>query len=273
MDRDEDQSVVDEGPFSGSTLGELWDNHRSEIFGAGFESFDRFPLLIKILDARADLSIQVHPPDPVARRLGGESKTEMWYVAQSDEQAKLYVGLKSGTTRNQFEQGITEGSVVALIHELSPVAGESIFIPSGRLHAIGAGFLIHEIQQNSDTTYRVFDWNRLGLDGLPRELHIAQSLASIDFADFEPDMTPTDMDQLAHCEHFSVRRFQIEFGQTITRPCDDRFAILSLVEGQLESNGGRRFLKGQTILLARDGAPLTALEDCVVLQITIPEID
>ncbi len=270
VDRENEQSVVDQGTYLGSTLHDLWTSHREEIFGVGFQNHPRFPILIKILDARDDLSIQVHPPAHLAEVLGGEPKTEMWYIADCEPGAKLYVGLKNGVTRDDFEKSIADGTVAERVHAITPEPGESIFIASGRLHAIGAGFLIHEIQQNSDTTYRVFDWNRLGLDGQPRQLHVGESLASIDFQDFEPTMDPAVGDNLASCEYFKTDRKSLEQGQTLANPRDDRFSIISVVEGRLESDGGRRFGKGEFILLSRDGAPLTAMQDTIVLQITLP---
>jgi mannose-6-phosphate isomerase len=271
VDREDAQSVVDDGPWHGTTLHDLWTNHREEIFGEGLADHPRFPILIKVLDARDDLSIQVHPPVALAASLGGEPKAEMWFIADCDPGAKLYAGLKKGVTREDFEKSIIAGSVADVVHAISPEPGDSIFIPSGRLHAIGAGFLIHEIQQNSDTTYRVFDWNRLGLDGQPRQLHVNQSLASIDFDDFEPAMDTPDGDTLATCPYFRIDRKLLELSDTITNPRDDRFSFLSVVKGQLESNGGTRYQKGAFILLPRDGAPLTALEDTTVLQVTLPE--
>ena len=118
--------------------------------------------LVKLLAASAPLSIQVHPPADIAPSLHGEPKTEMWYIVDADPDAELYVGLKEGVTHDAFERGLDQGATASQVHALSPQAGEFIFIPSGRLHAIGAGLLIFEIQQNSDTTYRVFDWNAHG---------------------------------------------------------------------------------------------------------------
>lgn len=268
VDREEAQSIVSEGPLAGITLHELWTNRREEIFGNGLPDSPRFPVLIKILDARDDLSIQVHPPQALAPQLGGEPKTEMWFIAECDADAKLYVGLKNGVTRGDFEQAIAEGSVAEVVHAIHPKPGDSIFIPSGRLHAIGAGFLIHEIQQNSDTTYRVFDWNRVGLDGKPRQLHVEESLASIDFDDFEPAMDKPVGETLAECEYFKTDKKQLEPGATIGNPAD-QFSILSVVDGVLESEGGRKFTKGTFILLPRGGTTLTAVESSTVLQITL----
>lgn len=270
VDREGEQSIVDEGCLSGESLHELWTKRREEIFGMGYDGHSRFPILIKVLDARDDLSIQVHPPVDKASELGGEPKTEMWFIADCEPGAKLYVGLKQGVTRADFERSITEGSVADCVHAVQPQPGDSIFIPSGRLHAIGAGFLIHEIQQNSDTTYRVFDWNRKGLDGKPRELHVAQSLASIDFDDFEPAMDDPDGDTLAACSYFKTDRKELCTGEGISNPVTGRFSILSVVDGILESGQGRRFSKGQFLLLPRDAAPLKAVEDSTVLQVTLP---
>ncbi len=270
VDRENEQSVVDVGTHAGSTLHDLWTRQREEIFGEGFSDHPRFPILVKVLDARDDLSIQVHPPVDLAAALDGEPKTEMWFIAACSPGAKLYVGLKAGVTRAAFEQAIAEGTVADVVHAITPQVGDSIFIPSGRLHAIGAGFLIHEIQQNSDTTYRVFDWNRLGLDGKSRELHVRESLASIDFHDFEPTMDTPTGSNLASCDYFKTDHRSLELGETITNPRDDRFSIVSVVDGLLESTGGRCFPKGSFILLPRDGAPLTALDDSSVLQITLP---
>jgi mannose-6-phosphate isomerase len=270
VDREKEQSIVSEGPHAGTSLHDLWTNHREEIFGSGLPAHPRFPILIKVLDARDDLSIQVHPPVHLAAGLGGEPKTEMWFIADCDPGAKLYVGLKKGVTREDFEKSIASGTVADCVHAITPKTGDSIFIASGRLHAIGAGFLIHEIQQNSDTTYRVFDWNRLGLDGHPRELHVAESLASIDFHDFEPSTDTPAGDTLAACEYFKTDRKFLAAGDSIANSRDDQFSILSVVEGLLESHGGRRFGKGSFILLPRGGSSLKALKETTVLQITLP---
>jgi mannose-6-phosphate isomerase len=191
-DRPNDESVVANGRFVGKNLRWLMENHAAEILGGAKPAAQgRFPLLCKILDAREKLSLQVHPPASKAPELKGEPKTEMWFIADAAPDASLYVGLKNGVTRAEFEEKIADGSVADCFHRIPVKAGDTMFLPSGRVHAIGSGLVIFEIQQNSDTTYRVFDWNRTGLDGKPRELHIAQSLASIDFNDFEPKLVET----------------------------------------------------------------------------------
>jgi len=270
VDRPDAQSVVDGGAYDGMTLHELWTNHRGEIFGTDLPDSERFPILIKILDARDDLSIQVHPPLHLAESLGGEPKTEMWFIADRAPGAKLHVGLKEGVTRADFEQAVTAGTVEDLVHCVCPEPGDSIFIPSGRLHAIGAGFLIHEIQQNSDTTYRVFDWNRLGLDGKPRDLHVEQSLASIDFGDFTPGMDMPCGAVLASCPFFRTERLTVEHGARVGTAETDAFSILSVVEGELEDSSGRISGKGSFLLLPKGSAPLTATRGGTVLRITLP---
>jgi mannose-6-phosphate isomerase len=187
-DRPGDISTIANGPLAGIDLHELIRDHSQELLGNARLQNGRFPLLIKLLDAREKLSLQVHPPADKAARLGGEPKTEMWYIADAAPGAELYVGLKRGVSRKEFEQKIRSGAVAECFHRISVHPGDAMFLPSGRVHAIGAGLVIFEIQQNSDTTYRVFDWNRVGLDGKPRALHLAESLESIDFNDFEPGL-------------------------------------------------------------------------------------
>ena len=202
-DRPNDESLVANGKFAGETLHQLMEKYRREILGdARPAAGNRFPILCKILDAREKLSLQVHPPAPKAAELKGEPKTEMWFIADAAPGAELFVGLKRGVKRSEFEKRIADGTVAECFHRVPVRAGDTMFLPSGRVHAIGAGLVIFEIQQNSDTTYRVFDWNRMGLDGKPRELHVPQSLASIDFEDFEPALVQT---KLSGDEHYKSR--------------------------------------------------------------------
>ena len=264
-DREDEQSIVNHGPFTGKSLHDLWINHRDDIFGPGLTG-ERFPLLIKILDARDDLSIQVHPPVEMAKELGGDAKTEMWYIADCDPGAKLYVGFKDGVTKEDFAASLQDGSVADKVHAIEPKKDQSIFIPSGRLHAIGAGFLIYEIQQNSDTTYRVFDWNRLGLDGTPRDLHVEQSMKSIDFDDHEPGMDIPDGETIASCSYFIIDQLE---GKTRI-DSGDHFSILTVVRGTLTSPGGRIFSAGDFLLHPREGSPLSASSDAKILRTQVP---
>lgn len=270
VDRVEAQSVVAEGPYAGRTLHELWSEQREELFGDGLPSSERFPLLVKILDAREDLSIQVHPPAALAEEWGGEPKTEMWYMAAAEEGARLVVGLRNGTTRENFADAIVAGTVAEQVHEIPVRKGDSLFIPSGRLHAIGAGLLIFEIQQNSDTTYRVFDWNRVGLDGKARELHIEQSLASIDFSDIEPKLAEARGAVIAACEHFVVEKFLLTEGGALGLAKEERFSMLHVVEGCVQDASGQIWVAGTTILLTRGETSVRALSEAVVLRTHIP---
>jgi mannose-6-phosphate isomerase len=192
-DRADVQSEILNGPLAGKTLHWLMQHHRSELMGKAHALHGRFPLLVKILDAREKLSLQVHPPANKAAALGGEPKTEMWYITQAKAGAELYVGLRPNVTRATFESRIREGTVAHCFHRVPVSAGDAMFLPSGRVHAIGGGLVIFEIQQNSDTTFRVFDWNRLDAHGKPRELHVDQSLECIDFEDFEPEPIRADL--------------------------------------------------------------------------------
>ena len=268
-DRPSEQSVVSSGRWAGSSLHELWNFRREELFGDNLKS-SRFPLLMKILDSKDDLSIQVHPPAQIAPLLGGSPKTEMWYIARALPGSKLYVGLREGITRGQFEEAIRSGSMENMIHSVEPRAGQSIFIPSGRLHAIGAGMLIYEIQQNSDTTYRVFDWNRVGLDGRPRDLHVRESLASIDFTDYEPAMDQPKGQNLATCQHFKVDFLELPPGATICNPDPDRFSIITVTSGEIQDKSGTVYSTGDFLLLPRGPVALDAVKSTSLLQTTLP---
>lgn len=229
-DRDEAQSVVANGPLAGKTLRELLS---VELLGTNCRGAKRFPLLIKLLDARERLSLQVHPPAAVAATLGGEPKTEMWYILEATPDAHLIAGLRRGVTRAQFEAKPQD-----CVHRFPVQAGDAMLIPSGRLHAIDAGLLLVEIQQNSDTTYRVYDWGRVG-----RQLHVAESLASIDFNDFEPTLTPLPI----RCEHFDVEK--LEVAGNLTGRCDgSTFHVLASIAGNVSVNG-EPLSAGQFVLL------------------------
>lgn len=270
VDREDEQSVVAGGPLRGQTLHALWSGRRAEIFGARHaEAGPRFPLLCKVLDARDRLSVQVHPPASVAPRLGGEPKTEMWYFLACDPGSRIYAGLRAGTTRERFEELLRAGRVEECLHVLPTEEGESIFIPSGRLHAIGEGNLIIEIQQNSDTTYRVYDWNRAGLDGKPRALHIEESLLSADFADHEPPLRPPAPGVLAECGHFRVELHELRGPKTLAAPGD--FALAAVARGRAKC-GDLVFGPGDFFLLPASGAPAVSPEgeSCEVLTAVIP---
>ena len=244
-DRPGDASVIANGPQAGKDLRWLMENHAGELLGGAKPARrNHFPLLCKMLDAREKLSLQVHPAPNKAAELGGEPKTEMWWIADATPGAELYVGLKRGVTRAKFEKKIRDGSVAECFHRVPVKAGDSMFLPSGRVHAIGAGIVIFEIQQNSDTTYRVFDWNRMGLDGKPRELHIAESLASMNFNDFEPTLVQSQFAggeiksrSLVSSPLFNVEALKMKTGAELNlKP--RRLQIIATVQGELEIKSG-----------------------------------
>ena len=253
VDREDAQSVVTGGELQGKTLNDLWLHQREEVFGSATITHrsERFPILVKLLDASDKLSVQVHPPAHKAQDLGGEPKTEVWYFLDCSKDATIYAGLKKEVTRESFQKLLETAGVETALHEIPVHTGESIFIPSGRLHAIGAGNVIIEIQQNSDTTFRVFDWNRTGLDGKPRALHIAESLASIDFEDFEPVVKPSVDPLVANCEFFHVEKIPLSTSRDL-RP-QSAFAVAVSLDHPITC-GGRAFGPAEFFLIPASGS-------------------
>lgn len=245
VDRREAQSVVHEGPFRGKTLHHLWSAQRAVVFGEVRDA-PRFPILLKLLDAQENLSLQVHPPAALAGELDGESKSELWYVVDAAPKARLYAGLKNGSTREVFQRAIEERKVEDHIHTLEVAAGDAIFLPSGRLHALGAGNLIVEIQENSDTTYRVYDWGRVKKDRARRPMHVAKALRCIDFTDCEPALLKPKGEALVRHELFEIDKWELSQEREIADA--GRFAIVVCLTGELEC-AGRRFKPGDSFLV------------------------
>ena len=280
VDRAEAQSVVRSGAPAGETLRSLLEKHAADIMGPRWPAAKPFPLLVKWLDCRERLSLQVHPPAAVAGALGGEPKTENWYIAATAADARLIVGLRRGVTRAQFERAFAEGKVEDCVHHFRVAAGDSILVHSGQVHAIDAGNLILEIQQNSDTTYRVYDWGRTGLDGKPRQMHLAQSLSSIDWNDFEPAPlrgAPTS-GVIADCPEFSIRRVVLGAGERFAVAAGEQPRLLSVVSGAVrastEQGGGTRsafgqkLVRGENVLLPFAGTFTFAAEATTILLVT-----
>jgi mannose-6-phosphate isomerase len=187
---------------------------------------------VKLLDARQKLSLQVHPPKRVAAKLGGEPKTEFWYIAAVDPGAELYLGFRESITRDQFEKALRDGTAADHVHKIKVKAGDAAFLPAGRLHAIGAGNLLIEIQQNSDTTYRVFDWNRVDpTTGRPRELQIEQALQCIDFNDVAPKLVEPEGELLVRHELFEVQKWNLSAPREISS--QGEFAIVCCLSGSV----------------------------------------
>lgn len=205
-DLPEDKSVIANGELAGRTLHSALEEYPKEI--TGDENFPLpFPLLIKILDAEDVLSVQVHPDPDTCRRMGkGDPKTECWYIISAEPGAVIYKGLKKGVTKEQFSEGIEKGTVADTLHKVSVRAGECHFLPAGTAHAIGPGLLIAEIQTPSDTTYRVFDWNRVDDAGKARELHVAEALESIHFEQSAEELYVATIGLLVDSEYFSINK-------------------------------------------------------------------
>ena len=280
VDRPEAQSIIESGALTGQSLRSVITKHAADVMGPEWPAEKPFPILIKWLDCRERLSLQVHPPAAVARELKGEPKTENWYIAHSVPGAELIVGLRRGVTRATFERAIRSDTLESCVHHFNVAAGDSILVHSGQVHAIDAGNLILEIQQNSDTTYRVYDWGRMGLDGMPRQLHIPQSLRSIDWTDFEPAplrAAPTS-GVIADCAEFRIRRVVIGSGERVHVRSGEQPRLLSVVSGAVrvsdEGNGGSRstyrqkLARGDNALLPFAGTFTFTAETMTILLMT-----
>lgn len=269
VDRPEAQSVVSDGTWTGLTLRQLIETHGATVMGPNWTAERPFPILVKWLDCNDRLSLQVHPPASVASGLGGEPKTENWYVAHAQPGAAVLAGLKPGVDGTAFRAALQEGTAESLVNRLPTVAGDSLLIHSGVMHAIDAGNLILEIQENSDTTYRVYDWGRVGLDGQPRALHIEQSMASLE-ANTAPAPQLVRSDEaitvLADCAEFRITRHRVPSGGTLVFQANEQARIVSVVQGALRSADGTAIPSGANALLPYAGEYLfTASADCVAL--------
>jgi mannose-6-phosphate isomerase len=265
VDRAEADSTLAGG--SGS-LSQLRKEQTRDLMGPDWPADRPFPILVKWLDCQERLSLQVHPPARVAPELGGEPKTENWYIVEATPEAALLAGLKPGVTPGQFEEALKAEQLEELVCRLPATKGDSLFVRSGRLHAIDAGNLILEIQQNSDTTYRVYDWGRVGLDGKPRQLHVEQSMKSIDFADTEPDLLHPEGPEslLADCDEFRLRRLELASGESLAFGSGEEPRILSIVEGALQEADGTSVCRGDNLILPYSGSSSwKATEKAVVL--------
>ena len=233
---------VASGAFEGNTLSELWVSHR-ELFGNA--EGDRFPLLIKILDAKDDLSVQVHPDDTYAaeHENGSLGKSECWYILDAKENGDIVVG-QNASSKEEFAAMVEQGKWTELLNYVPIKAGDFFRIDPGTVHAIRTGTLILETQQSSDITYRVYDYDRLGDDGKPRDLHLAQSLDVINYAQKAPtsgQITAPEIDgvtELMSCKYFSVERYEIEGSKTVAQPWP--FMCVSVIggEGTVSVDGG-----------------------------------
>jgi mannose-6-phosphate isomerase len=267
VDHGDDQSIVLYGELQGKSLRQLIADHGKELLGEDLASElnseaippqlrNRFPLLLKFLDANRDLSIQVHPDDAFGATLDPPDlgKTEAWIVMDAKPGAKIYAGLKEGVTEEDFRAAAASGKTPLMMHSFEPNVGDCVFIKAGTQHAIGAGLLICEIQQASNTTFRIDDWGRVDADGNPRDLHIEQGIAATDFARgpvaAEAVADENGSQTLVSCDKFTIRRHRTEAPLLVGG--DGRFRILTVISGSANVAGdhaGKPLGRAETVLL------------------------
>jgi mannose-6-phosphate isomerase len=257
VDHGDDQSIVVDGPLAGTRLHDLVVQAGSALFGR-HHPHSQFPLLLKFLDCQKTLSVQVHPNDAQAARLDPPDlgKTEAWVVLAAEPGARIYAGLVPGVGRTTLERAISAGLCDQCLHSFEPQPGDCVFIEAGTVHALGAGLLIAEIQQSSDTTFRLFDWNRVDRDGKPRTLHVRQALDTIDYlrGPVGPQAaTPTDranVERLVTCEKFVLDRWTLDSPDGLEN--DNRFHLLAVIEGRVAVSGdgvANEMQRGDTLLI------------------------
>ena len=256
----DNETIVSEGEYKGKSLNQLVRELKGKLVGQeNYERFgNEFPLLIKFIDARQDLSIQVHPTDEIAHRQGKtRGKTEMWYALESAPGAQLYNGLKQQITPEQYKQMVENDTITDALARYEVNEGDVFFIPAGRIHAIGAGCFVAEIQQTSDVTYRIYDYKRKDKDGNYRELHTELAAESIDYTVLpnyrtEYDLVKNEGVQIAECPYFTTAVYDLNEPMTLDYSELDSFVILIAVkgEGTITANGEEmKLAKGDTILL------------------------
>jgi mannose-6-phosphate isomerase len=243
-DRDPDQSLVEGGPLAGLSLGTLVAEHGAALLGR-HDPLARFPLLVKFIDAARTLSVQVHPNDAQAARLvpPDAGKYEVSVVMAAEPGSVIYAGLQPGVDRKSLAEAVRQGTCPGLLHRFEPAPGDCIFLPPGTVHALGQGLLVAEIQQSSNVTFRLFDWNRVGPDGKPRPLHVEQALEVIDFARgpvLPQPPRPTGrpgVSRLVECERFWLDRWEWDRPATASMGGDRRCHILCVLEGSIRIEG------------------------------------
>ena len=253
-------SVVADGEFAGLTLAQYIEKEGKSVLGTNCEKFENFPILIKLIDAKDNLSVQVHPNNEYAQRVEGEyGKTEMWYVVDCDEGASLLYGFKHNITKEEFRERIENNTLLEVTNNVPVHKGDVFFIESGTLHAIGKGILIAEIQQNSNTTYRIYDYGRVGADGKPRQLHIdkAVDVTNLCPAKPYPQSEPVDMGgwtkkRLAKCEYFTVDVINVDTSAALEADKSSFVNILVLDGGCVlssEGNDAVELKKGDSVFI------------------------
>ncbi len=279
--RAEGMSVVANGVFAGKSLVEMIKIFGTDLLGTSVTD-GKFPLLIKLIDSRQRLSVQVHPDDDNARFAGGEPKTEMWYILDADAGAEVVAGLKPGVDEERLRQALRDGDVPDILNHVPISAGDAIYMPGGRVHSICEGSLILEVQQNSNTTYRLYDWERIGIDGKPRELHVNEALKAIKWGDaYKSRIYPDPPQMLGRNEFRTVVKspyFMMEWQCLREKHKEtmsgEAFAVFFCDSGRAEiewAGGKMAFAPGTTVLLPATlpVCEITPVEpECHVLKIS-----
>lgn len=256
------ENVVAEGPDAGMTLAELIRRDGSALLGkANYARFgEEFPLLVKFLDASRDLSVQVHPNDELARKRHNSSgKSEMWYIVKADDDAHLRLGFRRAVTPEEYERAVEEHTVLDLMSDYAVSEGDAFYLPSGRIHTIGAGTFLVEIQQPSDITYRIYDYGRLGVDGKPRKLHTELAREVIDFEvlpDYRLhyDAAKNRPVEIVRCDYFTTSLYDLTANHRMELGALDSFVVLVCTEGEgrlIDDRGEQISLRcGETVLVS-----------------------
>ena len=269
-------SVVADGEDKGLTLAQYIEKHGKKVLGTNCERFENFPILIKLIDAKDNLSVQVHPDNEYAQRVEGEyGKTEMWYIVDCDEGAELLYGFKKEISKEEFAQRIADNTLLEVTNSVPVKKGDVFFIQSGTLHAIGKGILIAEIQQNSNTTYRIYDYGRVGKDGKPRELHVekAKDVTTLGPAKSYPE-TPVEKKDgysiklLSKCEYFTTYRVDVDSKAELEAD-ETSFVSVLVLEGEPDV-GGVKAKKGDSIFVTAGTGKFTVEGKC---QFILTRID
>ena len=285
VDHGDNHSEIASGPLEGQTLRDIVRQRNESVLGsyAGIESF---PLLLKYLDCNRVLSVQVHPDDSYARQMPQPDlgKTEAWYIVDAAPGSKIYAGLKSGVDRKTLQQAIDGGVTEDVLHVIEPQPGQCIFIPAGTVHALGGGLVVAEIQQSSDTTFRLFDWNRVGDDGRPRQLHIEQALEVTDYSigpimPQTPRFGPDGLETLVRCDKFILKQAKFDSGSPDKKIVIGNFSapvIMTVVKGNAsltDAPGWRYQAKiGESFLIPASAPALeiAGVGDAVLLLAFLP---
>ncbi len=278
----DDVSVVSNGPLKQNSLNKLLESYKGDLVGKKvFEQFGgEFPLLIKFIDAKTALSVQLHPNDELARqRHNSFGKTEMWYIMQADKDANINIGFKNDITKEEYIKHLESGAITELLNFEEVKKGDSFFINTGKVHAIGAGVLLAEIQQTSDVTYRIYDWDRVDDQGNARELHTALAIDAIDFDkkdDFKLsyEKHANKSSQIASCKYFTTNFLPIK-GEIIKDYSElDSFIIYMCVSGNAEisiDDNTEKISQGESVLIpARNKEVKIKAPKCELLEVYIP---